>query len=140
MNKNAIPETIFNIIQSYRHAMRTELQANQLGLNGMHVRCLIFIQQHHQCTANDIVHHFSKDKAQVARLIKEMILNDWIAKAPHPDDKRSQLLSLTEQGTKLSQEIQKAQQNIQAKMQQDLTEEQIQTFIQVAQKLQKNLS
>ena len=140
MDKNLISDTIFQLVQSYRHAMRVELQANDLGLNGMHVRCLSFIRQRNQCTANDIVQHFSRDKAQVARLVKEMIGNEWIVKSPNPEDKRSQFLSLTEQGFKLSENINEAQRTIQKKMKKDLTDDELEIFFNVAKILTLNLS
>ncbi|MEZ8990762.1 MarR family transcriptional regulator [Vibrio breoganii] len=140
MDKNLISDTIFQLVQSYRHAIRAELQANDLGLNGMHVRCLAFIRQRNQCTANDIVQHFSRDKAQVARLVKEMIGNEWLVKSPNPEDKRSQFLSLTEQGILLSEQIDAAQQSIQTRMKQDLSDEELTVFTTVAQKFARNLS
>ncbi|GAD80197.1 MarR family winged helix-turn-helix transcriptional regulator [Vibrio ezurae] len=139
MDKNAVSEAVFNIVHSYKHAIRGELQAQNIALNGMHVRCLSFIDKRKQCTANDIVQHFARDKAQVARLVKEMISNDWLVKSPNPEDKRSQLLSLTEQGIALSQQISNAQQKIQDKMQQDLSEQELEMFVTVMDKLARNL-
>ncbi|GAD90216.1 hypothetical protein VHA01S_037_00040 [Vibrio halioticoli NBRC 102217] len=140
MDKNTVSEAIFNIVHSYRNAIRAELQTQHSSLNGMHARCLSFIERNTQCTANDIVQHFSRDKAQVARLVKEMINNGWLIKSPNPEDKRSQLLSLTEQGIALSQQISNAQQKIQDKMQQDLSEQELETFVSVMEKLANNLT
>ncbi|OBT15555.1 transcriptional regulator [Vibrio sp. UCD-FRSSP16_10] len=139
MDKNAVSETIFNIVQSYRQAIRAELQANDLGLNGMHVRCLSFIRHRNQCTANDIVQQFSRDKAQVARIVKDMISKGWIIKTPNPNDKRSQQLFLTEQGVSLSDKIELAQYSIQNKMLENISEEELKTFVAVADKLSDNL-
>ena len=73
-------ETIFALAQSYRVHIKEAVNANELGLNGMHVRCLHAIANCPQCTANAIVNQLGKDKAQIARLIKDMLDKGWLEK------------------------------------------------------------
>ncbi|MFT6984791.1 MAG: DNA-binding MarR family transcriptional regulator [Psychromonas sp.] len=139
MDNNFISDTVFSIVDSYRLVMRSTLKANEIGLNAMHVKCLGFINRSEICTANDIVHFFARDKAQIARLIKEMIANKWLTKTANPEDRRSQLLSLTEQGKVLAELISKTQRNVQKKMQENLTSEELQAFKRTADIISTNL-
>ena len=68
--KSSLPNTLFMLMQSYRVTTRDAINANDLGLNAMHVRCLHIIAATSQCTANDIVTQTQRDKAQIARLIE----------------------------------------------------------------------
>ncbi len=139
MNNESISDIVFNIVHSYRLAMRSTLKANEIGLNAMHVRCLSFINKSETCTANDIVNHFSRDKAQIARLIKEMIGNKWLTKTANPEDKRSQLLSLTAEGKDLAKLIAETQSKVHQKMQENLTSEELEEFKRIAGLISANL-
>lgn len=139
MNELSLSDPIFDVIHSYKMAMRRSLKAKELGLNRMHVKCLSFIHSSNDCTANDIVNHFKRDKAQVARLIKEMIEKGWLTKSQNPNDKRSQILFLTEQGESLAMLILDTQSILQHKMLRGLTEQEIKVFRSVAFKIADNL-
>ena len=139
MNNESISDTIFGIVHSYRLAMRSALKAKEIGLNAMHVKCLSFIYRSEICTANDIVNHFARDKAQIARLIKEMIGKKWLTKTANPEDKRSQLLSLTEDGKELAKLISETQSNVHKKMQENLTLEELEEFKKIAGIISTNL-
>ncbi|CAH0528779.1 MarR family winged helix-turn-helix transcriptional regulator [Vibrio hippocampi] len=140
MTHPMISDVIFSLAYAYKTRMRDELNANELGLNGMHIRCLTYISATPNSTANDIVHHFSRDKAQIARLVKEMINNGWIVKSPNPEDKRSQLLSLTEDGASIVKKAVAAQAKVHQLMQDSLSEQELSDFIATANKIKSNLS
>ncbi|USD39264.1 MULTISPECIES: MarR family winged helix-turn-helix transcriptional regulator [Ferrimonas] len=140
MNQNAISDTLFDLIHAYKKAMRSELKAKQLGLNAMHVKCLTYIANQDTCTAVDMVGHLGRDKAQIARLIKEMVEKQWLTKTAHPQDKRSQLLTLTEQGQQLAALIQHTRAKVQKRMGHNLTEAQLATFDAIAATITANLS
>ncbi|MFT6924875.1 MAG: DNA-binding MarR family transcriptional regulator [Psychromonas sp.] len=140
MKNDTIPDTVLSLSLAYRLAMRSALKANEIGLNLMHVKCLSFIKKHESCTANDIVNYFVKDKAQIARLIKEMIDKNWLKKIANPKDKRSQLLSLTEEGKLLGELISQTQNDVHQKMQENLTAQELQEFERVAKIISANIS
>jgi len=139
MNNESISDIVFSIVHSYKLAMRSTLKANEIGLNAMHVKCLSFINKSETCTANDIVNHFSRDKAQIARLLKEMIENKWLTKTANPEDKRSQLLSLTQDGKELANLISETQSKVHKKMQENLTIEELEEFKRIAGLISTNL-
>lgn len=139
MNNDSISNTVFSLVHSYKQAMRSSLKAHEVGLNAMHVQCLPYIHASNVCTANDLVTFFSRDKAQIARLIKEMIAHNWISKSANPDDKRSQLLVLTAEGRELVALITDTQDKVHRKMSENLNEQQLHAFTQVAEVMSSNL-
>lgn len=139
MNNDAVSDTILSLVHSYKLAMRSSLRANEIGLNAMHVQCLPYINRSEGCTANDLVTFFMRDKAQIARLVKEMIANNWITKTANPADKRSQLLALTEEGRELVVMISDAQQKVQSSMQENLSIEELNAFTRTADIISQNL-
>lgn len=139
MKNESITDNIFNIVHSYKSAVRSSLQANESGLNGMLVSCLTQIRKTENCTANDIVSRFGRDKAQIARAVKEMIAKGWIIKEPNPNDKRSQLLILTDSGLEITGKIIEAQKQIHEKMCMNLSEEELKEFKRITSIISSNL-
>lgn len=139
MHNKTISDNVVSIINAYRTVMRASLKANEIGLNAMYVKCLSFIYSAQTCTANDIVNDFNRDKAQIARLIKEMIEKNWLIKIANPKDKRSQLLSLTKEGQALAELISQTQDDVNQKMQNNLTKEELKEFIRIAGIISTNL-
>jgi len=68
-----LSNTLFELMQNYRVTIREAINAGDLGINAMHVRCIHIIASTSNCTANDIVTKTQRDKAQIARLIKDLI-------------------------------------------------------------------
>ncbi|XQW83906.1 MarR family winged helix-turn-helix transcriptional regulator [Thalassotalea piscium] len=131
MSNELISNNIVCLFQAYKQAMRSTLKANEIGLNAMHVKCLSYIYKAQSCTANDIVINLNRDKAQIARLVKEMIAKNWLIKMANPEDKRSQLLSLTHEGISLAKLIQQTHSEINQKMQSTLTRDELKEFTRV---------
>lgn len=139
MKSESISETVFRIAHSYRLIMRSALKANELGLNAMHVKCISLINKNVSCTANDIVNHLARDKAQIARLIKEMMEKKWLTKTANPTDKRSHFLALTAEGKALAKLIDEAQHDVHLKMQENITSEELKEFQRIAAKISANI-
>ncbi|MEL0659933.1 MarR family transcriptional regulator [Psychromonas arctica] len=134
-----IANTLFTLMQSYRVTIRKAINANELGLNAMHVRCLHIIAGNKGCTANDIVNQTQRDKAQIARLVKELIGLNLIDKRASEEDKRSYILSFTVQGNELFNKLLNAEQQVNELMCQNLTPQQIQAFSNVASIMSQNM-
>ena len=132
-------EHIFAISERYRLTVRGAINASELGIGAMHVRSLKIIAETPDCTANHIVIKLVRDKAQVARLVKELLNIELIDKNAHPEGKRSQILTLNAQGKKLMKQLQHAQEKIQRQMLQGLSAEQQQQFEDIAQHISLNL-
>lgn len=132
-------EYILSLSQYYRINIRTAVNANELGLNGMHVRCLYVIAHAPDCTANYIVKNMGRDKAQIARLVKEMISKGWIEKQASREDKRSQILSLTASGRQLQQKISLLEQDLESTILNGLSAQDVKDFHRIAGKMLANL-
>lgn len=135
-----ISNTIPDLFESYRVALRHALNAKQLGLNAMYVKCVILISKTPNCTANDISTILNRDKAQIARLIKEMIVKGWVDKKASKSDKRSYILALTVQGVALNEQIKQAKKRVSSQMLKGLSKEDIATFQRISGKIVDNLT
>lgn len=134
-----VREYILSLSQYYRVNIRTAVNASELGLNGMHVRCLHVIANAPDCTANYIVKNMGRDKAQIARLVKEMISKGWIEKQASREDKRSQILSLTASGRQLQQKISLLEQDLESTILNGLSAQDVKDFHRIAGKMLANL-
>lgn len=139
-NLESLPEVLFAATHSFRHEMKKSLNAKEIGLNGMHVRCLSYITKMESCTANQLSLSLGRDKAQIARLVKDMIEKGWLTKQPDPQDKRSQLLLLTETGKALSREIKQNHQQIQQRMLKNLSDSQKSKLLSMLDQMIRNLN
>lgn len=135
-----LQDVLFSVMHGYKTTIRHNIRAQTLGLNGMHVRVLHALESDAQlATANDIVQKLQRDKAQVARLIKELISMELIVKSKNPNDKRSQLLQLTEQGIELTQKIRQAQNKVVEQMVAGITPTELDQFKVIMDKMINNL-
>ena len=135
----SLANTLFALIQNYRVTIREAINAGELGLNAMHVRCLHIIATTTQCTANDIVNQTQRDKAQIARLVKELIALKLINKDASEHDKRCFILSCTSEGRSLYDKLLAAEQQVNAQMCKNLNPQQINDFLHTAQQMIKNM-
>lgn len=131
--------SLFTLMQHYRITIRNVINANELGLNAMHVRCLHLIDETESCTANDIVQKTQRDKAQIARLVKELIALKLIEKKASIEDKRRFILSFTHQGNALLTKLLEAQQQINQHLCAGISEAEIQMVLSVVDKMNSNV-
>lgn len=139
MPQTSLSSALFTLAQSYRVTVREAINANELGLNALHVRCLHIIAETQHCTANDIVAQTGRDKAQIARLVKELIKLELVSKCADKNDKRCLILSFTEQGKTLFSRLQIAEKQVDSKLCEGLTETQITEFISTATTMINNI-
>ncbi|WP_339901185.1 MarR family winged helix-turn-helix transcriptional regulator [Paraglaciecola polaris] len=132
-------EHIIAISERFRISIRSAINANELGIGAMHVRSLTVIAQSDACTANHIVNVLARDKAQVARIVKELLAADLIEKCAHPEDKRSQILSVKAEGQTLMAQFHTAKVEIYNQMTQGLSGSQLRDFEHIAQCIADNL-
>lgn len=135
----SLANTLFALMQNYRVTIREAINAGELGLNAMHVRCFHIIATTTQCTANDIVNQTQRDKAQIARLVKELIALKLINKDASEHDKRCFILSFTSEGRSLYDKLLAAEQQVNAQMCKNLNPQQINDFLHTAQQMIKNM-
>ena len=105
----------------------------------MHIKSLFCINRLENCTSVDISDALGRDKAQITRLIKELIEKELVHKIPNPNDKRSQLIELTSHGESSLKKVLAIEATIIEKMHQGMSKEQINQFEQLSRQMLDNL-
>ncbi len=92
-------DVLHDLTHAYRSRMRASMHALEPGVTPNELRMLIFLGRHPLCTHKSLTDHMHADKAQIARILNLLEERGWIVRAPHPEDKRSRVLKLTESGS-----------------------------------------
>jgi DNA-binding MarR family transcriptional regulator len=133
-------ETAFNLAHAIKRQLSGQLEAKNLSIAPMHIRVLKIIDKQKSCTAIDIAGFCRRDKAQITRLVKQLIEQGLVRKEPNPDDKRSQFLVLTSQGLALQESLLLFSEEMQKHITQGVNSEDLETFVRVAEQMTKNLA
>lgn len=137
--KEKIGESLHRLIHSYRHQVRESLLSSGVSIPVTHLRSLKCIKKIANCSAKDISDRLALDKSQITRVLKELVGSGYVEKVRNPENHRSQLLSLTQAGDELLTELMTLDQSAVEKMTQNLTEQQINEFIHIAETMVSNL-
>ncbi|MBY5921100.1 MarR family winged helix-turn-helix transcriptional regulator [Ferrimonas balearica] len=132
MSDSPLLESVFQLFHIVKKAMQQEIEELGLELSPMHVRVLKVIASRTQCTANNVVQGLSRDKAQVTRLLNTLMVQGLLVKKPNPEDKRSQLLALTEVGWEVMEQVEAIDAQITRKMAQGLSSNELAEFQRLA--------
>lgn len=116
-------DALHDLVFIYRSRMRAEMHRYDDRLNRNSVRCLLFVGHQPLCTHKDLTDFLHADKALVARVLNEMEDYGWIERVPHPEDRRSRRMQLSEQGRALFADMQAARAQIGLQMMQGCPEE-----------------
>lgn len=133
-------ESTFHLAHAIKRQLGNQLEEKKLGISPMHVRVLKVIGKSNTSTAIDIAGLFKRDKAQITRLINQLIDKGFIQKAPNPNDKRSQILALTSSGKMLQKILRTVSDDMDTQMVQGIEAGDLDTFIKVSQMMTKNLT
>ncbi|MBK1858521.1 MarR family winged helix-turn-helix transcriptional regulator [Cerasicoccus arenae] len=105
--KNA--EAVFEAIHTLMHLIRSEqyrvLRDSPYQLTHMEGKMLAYFSQNPGATLRELVIHTGRDKGQLARTIKTLKEQGLLIGEEDPNDRRSQLLSLTTEGTKINESL-----------------------------------
>ena len=135
----SVVDTIRFLAHGVKKQLAIRLEAEALGLVPTQVRVMKFIHKRSPCTALDIASVMQRDKAQITRLISGLMEQGLVEKIPNPQDKRSQLLLLTNEGGKIQESLSKITKRAEQAMTKGIAEQDMQTFFSVAQKMLNNL-
>lgn len=91
------------------------------------------INQHRLCKIYDL------DKGGVGRIIKKLKEKELIIKEADPEDKRNKLIFLTEKARAMKSDFFQILNKIEKQIKQGLTEEEIETFLKIINKICNNL-
>ncbi|MFB9136088.1 MarR family winged helix-turn-helix transcriptional regulator [Vibrio olivae] len=104
--------------------MTEKMHAERLSVSFFQALVLLAIGRFDECTAHDIVVVMRKDKAQITRLINELIALEMVTRTKSEKDRRQSLLHLTAAGQQYFQRLTDIRTQLNADMTQSLTAEQ----------------
>lgn len=139
MSNKKLPESFMFLMICYRAEVTKLINQSDTGVSLAQCKVLKVVMMVENCTPMDIARANHLEKAQVTRIVKELIEKDIVNKVANPNDKRSQMLSITEKGLSVMNKIKKLEQSILAKMTEGVSESEIEHFNQIANRFSDNL-
>ena len=136
-------DDVYEQLHDLMHAIRAQLRdvasTDLDGLPAMAARALAFVARHPGSTPSDMVEHSGRDKAQIARLIKQLEDERYVARAPDPRDGRSYTLTLTERGRAVQKKMDAHKRRVLAAMLDGVSEAERAQLIALLHRLRGNL-
>lgn len=139
MSDNTSLESIFRLVHSLKRKMSEQIESLDSEIAPMNIRVMKIITKKSPCTAIDIAHFLNRDKAQVTRLVNALINQELVKKSPNPEDKRSQLLVLTNKGEEIMTKVSNIDREMLQRMTKGMNEDELEQFSQIASKMAQNL-
>lgn len=139
MRKRTVLEVAFRLQYDVRNVMGDRLHQLDIDLVPMQMRTLRIIWSADNVTSQYIVSALKRDKAQVTRLVNELVARNLVYREPNPEDKRSKILKLTDEGNQIFQQIEDIEKGVFDEMVKGINAEDLQTFFRVADQLTKNM-
>ncbi|PTO97326.1 MarR family transcriptional regulator [Vibrio sp. 10N.286.48.B8] len=139
MSDNTSLESIFRLVHSLKRQMSEQIESLDSEIAPMNIRVMKIITKKSPCTAIDIAHYLNRDKAQVTRLVNALINQELVKKSPNPEDKRSQLLILTNKGQEVMSKVSDIDRDMLKRMTRGMAEDELEQFRKIAKKMAQNL-
>ncbi len=140
MQSNGIEKQLVQLTQQLRACLSEQVASQGVKLTFFQGLILQSIAQLTPCTAHDIVLVTQRDKAQITRIINELIKQDMVQKCRDAADKRQFFLSLTEPGERCAQQIARARQQTVERMLTGVSDVQQHQLMQLIVHMQNNLT
>ena len=140
MTNSRALENLFQLSHSLKRAIHDHVEDLGLSITPMHVRVLKVINHLPNCTAMEISQRLNRDKGQVTRLLNTLIDQSLITKQPNPNDKRSQCLVIEQQGLQIIAQIKGVDKTILKQVTADISEQELEEFNKILNKMNDNLS
>lgn len=140
MKPRLLADPLYQLSHAYQSHMRRALPAAGIDLPITHVRALKGMALTPHCTAQSLAVYMRSDKAQVTRVLNDLLGAALIVKHDNPDDGRSRLLELSSSGRTLLQQARELESMVARRMTEGLSSEEIDIFLRAAQRITDNLN
>ncbi|SDH62541.1 DNA-binding transcriptional regulator, MarR family [Pseudomonas flavescens] len=140
MTARYLADPLQQLTHAYKGYLRRSIQKAGIALPITHVRALRGIAHSTDCTAFGLSSHMRRDKAQITRVLNDLLDAALISKREHPRDRRSQLLELTPAGQAIVQQMLELDAQATRHMTEGLEPEQINAFIHLARHMTDRLN
>jgi DNA-binding MarR family transcriptional regulator len=111
------------LMHLFKDRMRQALSVDGDGLGPTEARALRFFSHHPGSTQQDLVAHSGRDKAQITRIVQQLMERNLLAREPDPSDGRRFNLQLTKKGLALQEAMHTQRKKLAADMLRDLSKE-----------------
>lgn len=139
MTQPSILEAMFGLNFDLTNHLCQASKMLSVDITPMHVRVMRAIEPNPKATANVVATTLKRDKAQVTRLVNDLLDRELLQRAPNPSDGRSQLLSLTKKGQVLFVQLEEIDEDIKEAMLAGITKADAENFLRLAVKMSSNL-
>ncbi|MGI2059214.1 MarR family winged helix-turn-helix transcriptional regulator [Shewanella baltica] len=135
----SLSETLHRLVHAYKKQLRSDIAAQEIDLPVTHIRALKGVCRNPESTAQSIALRMQRDKAQITRVLNELLQGGLITKIDNPKDGRSQLLRPTAEGENIMTQISTSERKTVARMTQALSSAEVDTFIKLANRISKSV-
>ncbi len=135
MSSRPLSDTLHRLMHTYRRLMLGTIREQGIELPITHIRVLKGVCRTEECTAHHIASHMNRDRAQIARVVSELVKNGLIMKVAHPQDRRSQLLKPTAAGLELRERLDAVEETVTQRLTDPLSDEEIEFFERIASRM-----
>ncbi|MEC5385041.1 MarR family transcriptional regulator [Uliginosibacterium sp. H3] len=111
------------LMHLFKDRMRQALNVDGGGLGPTEARALRFFSHHPGSTQQDLVAHSGRDKAQITRIVQQLMERELLAREPDPNDGRRFNLQLTKKGLALQEAMHTQRKKLAADMLRDLSKD-----------------
>ncbi|WP_110666042.1 MarR family winged helix-turn-helix transcriptional regulator [Salinicola halophilus] len=132
-------ETLHHLLHAYRRALRRAYDDAGLSLTVAQIRALKSIRALAPTTAQGIAAYLQRDKAQITRLLRELIDTGSVVKRPDPADGRRQILALSVEGQALLTRVDKSERHVHGRLAAELDRDDLNAFTRLSQRMIHNL-
>ncbi|TNC85433.1 MAG: hypothetical protein CSH37_07815 [Thalassolituus sp.] len=98
MSDSEVISTASDLLHGFKSRLQEAFTEAGIVLSPVEFKVLRVIQHATQCTSQDLVRELERDKAQIARIVAALNVKELINREPNPNDKRSQILSISAKG------------------------------------------
>ncbi|WP_299494392.1 MarR family transcriptional regulator [uncultured Shewanella sp.] len=138
-NNRTVHEVAFRLNYDLITQMEPQLKQLDRKLAPLQLRAMRQIWFNTETTLLDIVMTLKRDKGQVTRLVDELCTLEMVKKIKNPNDGRSKLLKLTQQGRAFFESIEKIELSFSDQLKKGISEKELNMFFSVSDKLSENI-
>jgi DNA-binding MarR family transcriptional regulator len=136
----AINDALHSIKSKTRHKMIAEVERNKVEMTYIDHKMMLDIESFGVASQQMLVESMNRDKGQIARIVTRLLRQGLIEKKTHPEDKRSVQLSVTDKGKTILVNLDKVESELVDRMVLGLDQQQIETLIELLNKVDSNLA
>ncbi len=137
--KRTIHEVAFRLSYDLTQQIAPHIGKLEVKPAPLQIRAMRQIWSSESTTSQDIAVALKKDKSQVKRIVDELCAMELINRAPHPTDRRSKILQLTQKGNDFFTAIEAIEATFSQQLIEGISEQDLTTFFKVSDMLTANM-